>query len=102
MPVERDEFESLLETASHIKKGTNGHRAMAFLAANDGHAFTRSEIRDGTGISDGSIGSVLQRLADDGLLERRGRYWRLAIVNRDEIDTETLLAELREEWNEGW
>ncbi|SIR47026.1 hypothetical protein SAMN05421858_2374 [Haladaptatus litoreus] len=102
MHTERDDSESLPEARLHIEEGTNGRRAMAFLAANDGHAFTRSEIRDGTGISDGSIGSVLTRLADDGLLEHRGQYWTLSVEKMDEIDSEALLAELREEWNEGW
>ncbi|GAA0226307.1 MarR family transcriptional regulator [Haladaptatus pallidirubidus] len=102
MPIERDDFENLPRPASHIKKGTNGRRALAFLAANDGDAFTRSEIRDGAGISDGSIGPVLTRLADDSLLEHRGRYWALSVERREDIDSEALLAELREEWNEGW
>ncbi|WP_049969607.1 MarR family transcriptional regulator [Haladaptatus cibarius] len=102
MPTERDDSENLPETGLHIKEGTNGRRAMAFLAANDGHAFTRSEIRDGTGISDGSIGAVLTRLADDGLLDHQGQYWTLSVEDVDEIDSEALLAELRAEWNEGW
>ncbi|WP_435155352.1 MarR family transcriptional regulator [Haladaptatus sp. DFWS20] len=102
MTVEQDDFENLPETAVHIKEGTNGRRAMAFLAANDGHAFSRSEIRDGTGISDGSIGPVLTRLADDGLLERRGQYWTFASDRLESMKSEGLLDELREEWDEGW
>lgn len=97
-----DDLERLPEVSLAARKGTNGRRAMAFLAANDGHAYTRSEIRDGTGISDGSIGPVLTRLADDGLLERRGRSWTLASDRLESMESEGLLDELREEWNEGW
>ncbi|WP_266078754.1 MarR family transcriptional regulator [Haladaptatus caseinilyticus] len=85
-----------------VKEGTNGRRAMAFLAANDGHAYTRNEIRDGTGISDGSIGPVLTRLADDGLLHRHGGQWTLAEEGIAALESEGLLDELREEWNAGW
>lgn len=100
MPVDRDEFETLPETALGVRKGTNARRVLAFLARNDDSAFTRSEIRDGVGIPDGSVGPVLSRLAADGLVDHRGQYWTLASEQLEAMAPEGILDELREEWDE--
>ncbi|WP_458209703.1 MarR family transcriptional regulator [Haladaptatus sp. NG-SE-30] len=100
MPIDRDEFEGLSTAALDLKKGTNAHRVVAFLAANDDQAFSRGEIRDGAGIPDGSVGPVLSRLDEDDLVEHRGQYWTLDSDQLAAMDEGGLLEQLREEWEE--
>lgn len=54
---------------------TNAERVLAFLSTNPDQAYTPSEIQHATGVSRGSIGVVLSRLEDRGLLDHRGVYW---------------------------
>ena len=77
MPIDRDRFEQHTGDALSLRKGTNAYAVVSFLAEHPDEAFTRAEIRDGADIPDGSIGPVLSRLADQGLVEHRGRYWAL-------------------------
>lgn len=100
MPVDRDEFEVLPVAALDAKEGTNARRILAFLAWNDEQAFTRSEIRDGVDIPDGSVGPVLSRLAADGLVDHKGQYWTLASERLEAMAPEGILDELREEWDD--
>ena len=100
MPIDRDEFEVLPEAALDVKEGTNARRVLAFLARNEESAFSRSEIRDGTNLPDGSVGPVLTRLADDGLVDHRGQYWTLASEKLEAMAPDEFLDDLREEWDE--
>jgi DNA-binding IclR family transcriptional regulator len=77
VPIDRDRFEQLAGDALSLRKGTNAYAVVSFLAAHPDAAFTRAEIRDGANIPDGSVGPVLSRLADAGLVEHRGQYWAL-------------------------
>ena len=54
---------------------TNAERVVRFLSRNDDKVFTPSEIADGTGVKNTSIGTVLRRLRERGLLEHKGDYW---------------------------
>jgi Mn-dependent DtxR family transcriptional regulator len=54
---------------------TNAERVLAFLSEHDDRAWKQSEIADRTGIKRGSIGSVLARLHERGLVRHRGEYW---------------------------
>lgn len=78
MPIDRDRFES---GELPIRPGTNAHRVLTFLAANEEAAFTRSEVVEGAGIDPDSAGPVLVRLREDGLVEHDSPYW---AVTRDE------------------
>lgn len=100
MPINRDEFDALPEDALGVKKGTNARRVLSFLARHDDAAFTRSEVRDGADIPDGSVGPVLGRLADDGLVVHEGQYWALASERLEAMDRDCLLDDLRAEWDE--
>ena len=82
MPIEIDQFESGTEDALEIKEGTQPYTVLAFLAANDEHAFTQSEIHEATDIPQGSVGVVLSRLEDRGLVRHQGRYWAIADDDR--------------------
>lgn len=83
MPIDRDRFEQQTADALGIAEGTNAYAVLSFLAESPDQAFTRKEIRDGAGIADNSVGPVLSRLRDEGLVEHRGRYW---TVGPDEVD----------------
>lgn len=88
MPIDIERFETdpegdLSRTGS---EPTNGERILTFLATNDEQAFTPSEIREATAVPRGSIGVVLSRLEDRGLVRHRGEYW--AIGDAEEVSRE--------------
>lgn len=78
MPINIDRFEDEAEDFLDIKEGTQPHTILTFLAANDEQAFTQTEIHDATDIPRGSVGVVLSRLEERGLVRHRGRYWAIA------------------------
>jgi len=78
MPINIDRFEDNPEETLDITEGTQPHRILTFLAANDDQAFTQTEIHEATDIPRGSVGVVLSRLEDRGLVRHRGRYWAIA------------------------
>jgi predicted transcriptional regulator of viral defense system len=78
MPINIDRFEDEPADVLDIKEGTQPHTILTFLTANDEQAFTQTEIHEATDIPRGSVGVVLSRLADRGLVRHRGRYWAIA------------------------
>jgi predicted transcriptional regulator of viral defense system len=82
VPINIDRFEDEPEDALDIGEGTQPHAVLTFLAANDDRAFTQGEIHDATDIPRGSVGVVLSRLEDRGLVRHRGRYWAVAEDDR--------------------
>ncbi|GAA0283846.1 MarR family transcriptional regulator [Halobacterium noricense] len=83
MPIGIDRFEDDRSDALDVREGTQPHRILRFLAANDDQAFTQTELHEATGIKRGSVGAALSRLEDRGLVRHRGRYW--AIGNDDRL-----------------
>ncbi|EMA55341.1 MULTISPECIES: MarR family transcriptional regulator [Halococcus] len=79
MSIDIERFED--EDADALDR-TNAERVVGFLATNDDRAWTQSEISDRTGVKRGSIGPVLSRLHDRGLVRHRGRFW--AITDDEE------------------
>lgn len=75
MPIGIDRFEEGPPEVLDLKPGTQPHRVLGFLAENDEQAFTQTEIHEGTGIKRESVGAVLTRLEERGLVRHRGRYW---------------------------
>lgn len=67
---------------------TNGERVLAFLADRDDRAWKAGEIADRTGIAQGSIGPVLVRLREQGLVRHRGSYWAIT-DDRDRLHDAT-------------
>lgn len=59
----------------NFQEGTQPYRILQFLAEHADQAFTQTEIHEETGIKRGSVGAVLSRLEDRGLVRHRGRYW---------------------------
>jgi len=82
MPINIDRFENVPEDVLDFKEGTQPHTILAFLASHDEQAFTQTEIHDATDIPRGSVGVVLSRLEDRGLVRHRGRYWAIAADER--------------------
>lgn len=78
MPIDIDRFEQTPERELADDEGpTNAERVLSFLAANRDKAFTPAEIREATDVPRGSIGVVLSRLEDRGLVRHRAKYWAL-------------------------
>lgn len=81
MPIEIDRFENEPEEVLDLEKDTQPYEILKFLAENDDKAFTQKEIHEATGIKRGSVGAVLSRLEERGLVRHRGKYW---TVEKDE------------------
>lgn len=82
MPINIDRFEDEPEDVLNLKEGTQPHTILTYLAANDDHAFTQTEIHEATEIPRGSVGVVLSRLDERGLVRHRGRYWAIGKDDR--------------------
>jgi predicted transcriptional regulator of viral defense system len=82
MPINIDRFEDESEDALTIEEGTQPHTILTLLSAQNEQAFTQTEIHEATDIPRGSVGVVLSRLEDRGLVRHRGRYWAIAEDDR--------------------
>lgn len=82
MPIGIDRFEDEPTAALDLEEGTQPYRILRFLAEHDDQAFTQGELYEATGIKRGSVGAVLSRLGDRGLVRHRGRYWAIADDDR--------------------
>ncbi|MFC7133571.1 MULTISPECIES: MarR family transcriptional regulator [Salinibaculum] len=111
MPIDIDRFEESEPRKLRAETPTNGEKILGFLASHADKAFTPKEIHERTDIARGSVGVVLSRLEDRGLVRHRGSYW--AIDDPEEVDaTLTAIATARaatdrfgpedpEEWGPG-
>ena len=71
MPINIDEFES-----GHVPDEPSvPERIVAFLAAHDEQAFTRSEIAARIDADPNTIGTALSRLKARELVRHRGNHW---------------------------
>lgn len=82
MPIDIDRFEEGSTADLHAGGRTNAETLLAFLADSPDKAFTPKEIHEATDVPRGSVGVVLSRLEDRGLVRHRGDYW--AITDDDE------------------
>lgn len=82
MPISIDRFEEEPIDALELQEGTQPNRILQFLAEHDEQAFTQTEIHEATEIKRGSVGAVLSRLEERGLVRHRGRYWAIAEDDR--------------------
>lgn len=89
MPIDIERFEDGPEEALRAGGPTNAESLLAFLAEHADQAFTPKEIHEATEIPRGSVGVVLSRLEDHGLVRHRGEYW--AVARDGDIET-TLTA----------
>lgn len=73
VPIDIETFDEATE--DELQRPTNGERVVRLLVENDDQAFTPAEIADRTGVKRSSIGTVLRRLEDRGLVRHKGEYW---------------------------
>lgn len=111
MPIDIERFEDGPTEELRVNGRTNGEQILSFLASSPDQAYTPKEIHKGTDIPRGSVGVVLSRLEDRGLVRHRGDYW--AIADNQEVEktitamataraaTERLGPEDPEEWGPG-
>lgn len=80
MPISEEEFRTIDDETLVIDLGsdTTQGEIYRFLLANADKAFRQREIVDGVGVPRGSVGPTLKRLEQRGLVEHRGRYWKIA------------------------
>jgi DNA-binding MarR family transcriptional regulator len=81
VPIDIDRFEEGSPPRRDTER-TNAETVLAFLADSPDKAFTPKEIYEATDVPRGSVGVVLSRLEDRGLVRHRGDYW--AITDDDE------------------
>lgn len=99
MPVDIDEFREAPDEALAYGEGTQPRTVLRYLARNADSAFSQSELAEATGIDAGSVGAVLSRLEDRGLVRHRGRYWaigaddRLAVLGAQETASSASVSE---------
>lgn len=91
MPIDIDRFEEGPPEKLRAGGRTNAEEILAFLASSPDKAFTPKEIHEGTGVARGSVGVVLSRLEDRGLVRHRGDYWAIA----ESADVEKTLSALQ-------
>ncbi|WP_330632200.1 MarR family transcriptional regulator [Halocatena halophila] len=91
MPIDIERFEESDESELRARSPTNAEIILTFLASDPEQAYLPKEIHDRTGVPRGSVGVVLSRLEDRGLVRHRGEYW--AITESDEIHS--VLSTLR-------
>lgn len=82
MPVNADRLDDGPEEAFEFGEGTQPYRILHFLAEHADKAFTQTEIHEGTGINRSSVGVVLSRLAERGLVKHKGKYWTIGDDDR--------------------
>jgi DNA-binding IclR family transcriptional regulator len=82
MPITTDEFDHLPEEALDLTEGSNAQRVLTFLFEHPETAFRQNELIDNTNVNAGSIGPVLARLEERGLVRHKGKYWTLGQDDR--------------------
>ena len=88
MPIDIERFEEDSVQELRASGQTNAEEILAFLASSPDRAFTPKEIHEATDVVRGSVGVVLSRLEDRGLVRHRGEYWAIA----DDEDVEKTLS----------
>ena len=80
MPIPEDEFQAI-DADGHsidLTPDTTQGKIYGFLLANAAQAFRQREVADAVEVPRGSVGPTLARLEEYGLVEHRGRYWKIA------------------------
>lgn len=82
MPITADNFDHLPERALDLTEGSNAQLVLTFLSEHPDAAFRQHEIIEGTEVKAGSIGPVLSRLEERGLVRHKGKYWTIGEDDR--------------------
>jgi Mn-dependent DtxR family transcriptional regulator len=108
MPIEVDEFEEAPDDALEIDRGTNKWAVVEFLIEHSEKAFTPKEIESEVDVPEGSVGVILSRLEEKGIVRHKGKYWtlerddKLAGLSAMLASTQALNDELGEEDISEW
>ena len=108
MPIEVDEFERAPDDALEIDRDTNRWGVVEFLLENSEKAFTPKEIEENVDVPENSMGVILSRLEEKGVVRHKGKYWtlerddRLAGLSAMVASTQALNDELGEEDLSEW
>jgi DNA-binding MarR family transcriptional regulator len=80
MPISEDEFQTIDEDGPMIDLApdTTQGKIYQFLLENADKAFRQREIVDAVDVPQGSVGPTLKRLEQHGLVDHRGRYWKIS------------------------
>lgn len=89
MPIDIERFDQAPIESLQAEGRTNAEEILDFLASSPETAFTPKEIHEATGVARGSVGVVLSRLEERGLVRHRGSYW---AIDPDEDAAKTLDA----------
>lgn len=112
MPIDIERFEDGTDEYLRARGQTNAEEILSFLATSPDNAYTPKEIHQETEVARGSVGVVLSRLEDRGLVRHRGEYW--AIAEAQDVEktlsamataraaTERLGPEDPDEWGSGF
>lgn len=82
MPLTRDQLERREELEVSIGRGTHKEAVLALLASEPDTGYTPKEIAAETPVPQESVYPVLQRLREDGLVEKLSDHY---LVARDQI-----------------
>lgn len=80
MPISKDEFQTIDEDGAmlDLAPDTTQGKVYQFLLRHADKAFRQREIVDGVDVPQGSVGPTLKRLEQHGLVDHRGRFWKIA------------------------
>ena len=80
MPISKDEFQTIDEDGAmlDLASDTTQGKVYQFLLRNADKAFRQREIVDSVDVPQGSVGPTLKRLEQHGLVDHRGRFWKIA------------------------
>lgn len=80
MPISNDEFRTIDEDGPilDLAPDTTQGKIYLFLLQNADKAFRQREIVDAVDVPQGSVGPTLTRLEQHGLVDHRGRFWKIA------------------------
>ncbi|NGM71225.1 MarR family transcriptional regulator [Natronolimnobius sp. AArcel1] len=84
MPIDIEQFEEDPVQTLRASGQTNAEEILTFLSTSPDQAFTPKEIHEATDVARGSVGVVLSRLEERGLVRHRGEYW--AIADTEDIE----------------
>lgn len=83
MPISIDAFEEGSDQELR-RRGTNSEAILTFLVEHPDKAFTPAEIAERASVTRNSVGPVLSRLEERGLVRHKGMYW--AIGEGSEVE----------------
>lgn len=111
IPINIRRFEESPPKDLRASGRTNAEEILSLLASSPDQAYTPKEIHEATGVKRESVGVVLSRLEERGLVRHRGDYWAIAAdtdvektlsaMSTARAATDRLCTEDPDEWGPG-